>query len=156
MLDLEWTCIRPVEMQHPPYWLTYQAVDRIDEVEYSKLSSEYIDVLEEEEKQMTKESKLPEKVANGLTYAELLRGLWQQGTFWYCFALDSPMGLHHIFYNRLRPRYQVPDENTFNDGFYIATPTFWTTRAWDFMISKTKDEAKYDDDLRNAFQMSSP
>jgi hypothetical protein len=71
--DLEWTCIRPIEMQHPPYWLTYEAVDRIDEVEYSELSDEFINVLEEEEIQMTRECKLAAKVADGLTYAELLR-----------------------------------------------------------------------------------
>jgi hypothetical protein len=152
LLDLEWTCIRPVEMQHPPYWLTYEAVDRINEVEYSKLSDEFINVLEEEETRMTKESTLPETVVDGLTYAELLRRSWQQGTFWYCLALDSPTGLHHIFYNRLRPKYQVPDESTFDEGFYITAPTFWTTRAWDFMISKAQDKAKYDDELRNAFE----
>ncbi|KAK2792732.1 hypothetical protein FQN52_002794 [Onygenales sp. PD_12] len=153
LLDLEWMCIRPVEMQHPPYWLTNQAVDRIDEVEYSKLGNEFIDILEEEERLMTKESTLPEEVTNGLTYAELLRRLWRQGTFWYCFGLDSPTGLHHIFYNRLKPRYQVPDKDSFDDGFYIVAPTFWTTRAWDFMFSKRKDKAKYDDELRKAFQM---
>ncbi|KAK2790429.1 hypothetical protein FQN53_009452 [Emmonsiellopsis sp. PD_33] len=156
LLDLEWMCIRPVEMQHPPYWLTNQAVDRIDEVEYSKLGNEFIDILEEEERQMTKESTLPEEVTNGLTYAELLRRLWRQGTFWYCFGLDSPTGLHHIFYNRTKPRYQVPDKDSFDDGFYIVAPTFWTTRAWDFMFSKSKDKAKYDDELRKAFRMPSP
>ncbi|KAJ4300568.1 hypothetical protein N0V88_003247 [Collariella sp. IMI 366227] len=29
LIDLEWTCALPVEMLHPPFWLTGQAIDRI-------------------------------------------------------------------------------------------------------------------------------
>ncbi|QSS59765.1 hypothetical protein I7I51_04561 [Histoplasma capsulatum] len=158
LVDLEWACIRPIEMQHPPYWLTSQAVDRIDEDRYSEICSEFIDVLEEEEKKMVEE-RLLEMVEDDLSYTELLKRLWRKGTFWYCLALDSPTGLHHIFYNRIRPRYQIPykqpEESKFDDAFYIAAPTFWSSKAWDFMISKAEDKEQYDKQLLNAFQVHS-
>lgn len=37
LVDLEWACSRPIEMQHPPFWLTANAVDRIDEPLYNEL-----------------------------------------------------------------------------------------------------------------------
>lgn len=40
LIDLEWACSLPVEMQHPPYWLTSQAVDCLvddDLVEFDKI-----------------------------------------------------------------------------------------------------------------------
>ncbi|PGH13156.1 hypothetical protein AJ79_03863 [Helicocarpus griseus UAMH5409] len=135
LVDLEWACVRPIEMQHPPYWLTSQA---------------------EEEKKMAKEIGPFNIAEENLSYSGLLEKLWKEGTFWYCFALDSLTGLHHIFYNRIRPRYQTPytgsKEFKFDDAFYIAAPTFWDTKAWNVMLSKAEDKEKYDKELLDALQ----
>ncbi|PGH06031.1 hypothetical protein GX51_02622 [Blastomyces parvus] len=153
LVDLEFACIRPIEMQHPPYWLTSQAVDRIDEDQYSKVCNDFINVFEKEERKMLKEKHL-KMVRNDLSYTELLKRLWRQGTFWYCLALDSPTGLHHIFYNRIRPRFQIPYEEPkeFDGAFYIAAATFWSSQVWDFVASKDEDKKKYDEQLLDAFQ----
>jgi hypothetical protein len=54
IIDLEWACSQPVEMQLPPYWLTSKAVDGFDEpesvAELETLLKEYFDIYEEEEK----------------------------------------------------------------------------------------------------------
>lgn len=66
VLDLEWACVLPIEMQQPPHWLTSQAVDGIDEHEYGELSNEFIDRIQREETEMTEpQQKIP--------YAELLK-----------------------------------------------------------------------------------
>jgi hypothetical protein len=52
VLDLEWVCSRPVEMLHPPYWLTNQSVDRIDAHEYEQMHREFMDALEDEERRL--------------------------------------------------------------------------------------------------------
>ncbi|OJD23233.1 hypothetical protein ACJ73_05412 [Blastomyces percursus] len=160
LIDLEWACVRPIEMQHPPYWLTSQAVDRIDETQYSEMCTEFIDDFEQVEKTMLGgDERSMAIVGCDFSYTELLKRLWEKGIFWYCFALDSLAGLHHIFYHRIRPRYQIPysqsQEFQFGTGFYITTPTFWCPKAWDFAKSKVKDEEKYDEQLRDAFQFDS-
>jgi hypothetical protein len=30
IIDLEWACVRPIQMQHPPYWLTNRSLDSLD------------------------------------------------------------------------------------------------------------------------------
>ncbi|KKZ67303.1 hypothetical protein EMCG_07022 [[Emmonsia] crescens] len=159
LIDLEWACVRPIEMQHPPYWLTSQAVDRIDETQYSEICNEFIDAFEQVERNILDERSTA-MIGCDFSYTELLKRLWKQGTFWYCFALDSPTGLHHIFYHRIRPRYQIPygesEKSKFDDGFYITAPTFWCPKAWSFMISKAKEKEKYDERLLNAFRVDSP
>jgi hypothetical protein len=153
VIDLEWACIRPIEMQHPPYWLTSQVVDRVDEAQYSVVCNEFMEIFQQEEQKMM--NKELEKGAEDLFFTTLLKRLWERGTFWYCWALDSPTGLHHIFYNRIRPKYTALDESAFEASFYHVAPTFWSKDALDLMISKTKDKEKYDKQLRDAFQVSS-
>ncbi|KKZ61481.1 hypothetical protein EMCG_00143 [[Emmonsia] crescens] len=143
VIDLEWACIRPLEMQHPPYWLTNEAVDIIDENLYGKLRQDYMTAFQQEE----------EKLANGLFYTKLLNRLWETGTFWYCLALDSITGICQIFNRRLKSKYSILDESAFEDRFYFVAPTFWCINAWKLIRSKAKQKKEYDEDLQQAFQV---
>ncbi|KAK2796770.1 hypothetical protein FQN50_009451 [Emmonsiellopsis sp. PD_5] len=176
LLDLEWACIRPVEMQHPPYWLTSQTVDRIDEVRYGQMCSEFIGIFEQEEKKMATITQgghgngknnmtvLGNGMAPSFTsYAELLKHLWKQGTFWYSLALDSPTGLHHVFYNRIKPKYRTPHDkdsekeiDEFDLAFYTSTPMFWSRNALRFIATKDDAKKRYDEQLLQAFQAPFP
>jgi hypothetical protein len=78
VIDLEWACVRPLEMQHPPYWLTSQAVDRIDEAQYSEIYNEFMDVFRREEMKMMKRDL--EKGVDDLFFTKLLKRLWETGT----------------------------------------------------------------------------
>lgn len=152
LLDLEWACAQPIEMQHPPYWLTTRWVDKIDEDQYSKFSNEYISAIAEEEEKAT-EQRFLGKETNELPYSERLKKLWEHGTFRYTLALNSPSRLHNIFFSRILPMYQTTeDKDRFEDAFFIATSTFWCTRAWDFIRCKGEDKEQYDKDLEDAFQ----
>ncbi|ERF74114.1 hypothetical protein EPUS_06383 [Endocarpon pusillum Z07020] len=50
LVDLEWACSRPIEMVHPPYWLTSQSVDDINLDQYTELHKEFMDAFQEEER----------------------------------------------------------------------------------------------------------
>ncbi|OJD12456.1 hypothetical protein AJ78_06952 [Emergomyces pasteurianus Ep9510] len=115
VIDLEWACSRPLEMQHHPYWLTNEAVDIVDENLYGKIRQDYMTAFQQEEEKMT----------NGLFYMKLLNELWETGTFWYCLALYSITRICQIFNGRLKSKYSILDESAFEDGFYFVAPTFW-------------------------------
>ncbi|KAJ5545186.1 hypothetical protein N7535_006432 [Penicillium sp. DV-2018c] len=49
IIDLEWACSHPVEMIHPPFWLTNQDIDSINMDEYGNIHKEFMDAFLEEE-----------------------------------------------------------------------------------------------------------
>lgn len=50
LIDLEGACSLPIEILHPPYWLTGMAVDSIEPCEHNNSRSEFMDILAVEEK----------------------------------------------------------------------------------------------------------
>lgn len=52
LIDLEWACSHPVEMIHPPHWLTDEAIDLITKDDYGSLHKEFMHVFAEEEAQI--------------------------------------------------------------------------------------------------------
>lgn len=54
LIDLEWACAFPVELQTPPYWLTGRPIDDIERGEhlqtFEKVVIEFIEALDEQEK----------------------------------------------------------------------------------------------------------
>lgn len=154
LLDLEWACVRPIEMQHPPYWMTRQTIGKIDEAEYDEMYKEYLDIVQQEERKILEMEGVSGTAVDDLFYTNLLGRLWESGTFWYCLAIDSPAALHDIFYKRLQPRYPAPRKEEFERSFYHASTTFWCPKAWELITSKIKDKEEYDKQLRDAFQVS--
>ncbi|KAJ0419658.1 hypothetical protein BJY00DRAFT_324220 [Aspergillus carlsbadensis] len=114
VIDLEWACARPIEMLHPPRWLTNQAVDEMDAKEYGAVHGEFMDVMEEEE------GKLPPLDggdANGAptaTISSYLRDGWARGTLWYTVALYCPPGFPQVFYSHIHPREKERDKEEYD------------------------------------------
>ncbi|TQN64691.1 hypothetical protein CSHISOI_10738 [Colletotrichum shisoi] len=50
LIDLEWICALPVEALTVPYWLTGQALNQINETEFSKIQQDFIYAVEVEER----------------------------------------------------------------------------------------------------------
>ena len=53
LIDLEWACSLPMQMQSPPYWLTSQAVDHLTGerfAEYDRVREEFMEAFQHEEK----------------------------------------------------------------------------------------------------------
>lgn len=141
-IDLEWACSRPLEMIHPPYWLTNQAIDLISLDEYRALHEEFMAVLEVEEMKMSSDSPL--------VLHSALQESWDKGTFWCSLALNSPTALFKIFYDYIQPRFSRADNG--DTKFWVVTTPYWSFNAFDFIKQKVNDKKQYDIALEEAFK----
>ncbi|KAE8356518.1 hypothetical protein BDV28DRAFT_154542 [Aspergillus coremiiformis] len=148
LVDLEWTCSLPVEMLHPPYWLTSRGVDQLYKGEhldaFSKIHAEFMDVFEEEEQA---HSQTGHKTF-GLT--SIMRKGWEFGNFWYFHALETPKGLYNIFLEHIQPRFSKPDDAGMVEFERTISP-YWARDVQKFLDDKMKDKEIYEGHLRDAF-----
>lgn len=165
VIDLEWAAVLPLEFSQTPYWLTNQAVDVIDIDEYSQLREEFLEIWQCEERSIAP--------WNGGRYSYILDTTWRLGTFWYVLALQSPTGLHRLFYERILPHFDVQREGhkiwqshglwknydfwkipSFwkHEQFFMDVYPHWTEGAHDLIVQKVQDKAEYDENLLRAFQ----
>lgn len=144
LVDLEWACSRPLEMIHPPYWLTSQPIDMIDQDTYEPLHREFTSALKEEEEKMGVHLQSPPRL-----YSIMQEG-WERGTFWCSLALNTPMALFKIFYDHIQPRFSKAHKD--DEAFWLITMRYWTFGAFDFLERKVVDKERYDACLRRAFE----
>ncbi|QKX57558.1 uncharacterized protein TRUGW13939_04675 [Talaromyces rugulosus] len=156
LIDLEWTCSLPVEMLHPPYWLTSRGVDQLYKGEhlddFSKIHSEFMNVFEEEEQA---HSQAGHKT---LGLASIMRKGWEIGNFWYFHAIQSPKGLYNLFLEHIQPRFAKIDGAGMAEFERTISP-YWTPNTQSFLDGKMKEKERYDERLRDAFaaaQVESP
>jgi len=142
-IGLEWACSRPVEMIHPPYWLTNQAIDLISQDDYQSLHEEFLDAFAEEEAKIT-------PVSETLYLHPILQQGWERGTFWCSLALNSPTALFKIFYDYIQPRFFRAHHD--DSMFWTITMPYWTFDTFAFIEHKVKDKEQYDTALREAFE----
>jgi Phosphotransferase enzyme family len=145
LIDLEWACSLPIEMQHPPYWLTGRAVDELQKGQhltaFTRLHEEFIDAFEKEERLLS-----PTK--HGTLYRTNIMTGWKIGNFWYFHALDSPKGIYNLFLQHIQPRFAPSHDET---EFDRTVAPYWATDADEVIASKIKDIEVYTDQLRKVF-----
>lgn len=148
LVDLEWACALPIEMVHPPYWLTSTAVDRIVSDEHNEVRSAFMSALATEEKSYFSHSSNRDSSAP-LTLSRLMGVAWDRGTFWYSLALSSPTGLFTIFDKELQSRFinKCPD----HDAFDQIMPWYWDQDVVSTLKHKLEDRAAYDVQLQHEF-----
>lgn len=142
VIDLEWACAKPIEMLHPPEWLTSQAVDEINDDAYNTQRLEFMSVLQEEEQRMCGGSD---------SISKTMHQGWSNGTFWYSLALQSPTGIFSIFYDRIQPQFER--SHATDPNFYRISYPYFTTDAHAFIAHKLQQRADYDRQLRTEFDM---
>jgi hypothetical protein len=67
--------------------------------------------------------------------------------------LDSPTGLHSIFYKYIQPRFKAAHEE--DAAFYLITSKYRGADAEKFAGMKVKHNEEHDKQLRNAFEAES-
>ena len=144
LIDLEWACVLPAEMIHPPYWLSSQSIDTIKLDDYEPLHKEFMCAFVAEEIQM-----FP-GLQGSFRLSNILQQGWESGTFWCCLALDSPTALFAIFYDYIQPRFCKAHSEDSN--FWAVTIRYWQLDALPFLKQKVKDKEQYDESLRKAFE----
>ncbi|KAI1942274.1 hypothetical protein LOZ12_002574 [Ophidiomyces ophidiicola] len=154
IIDLEWTCTQPIEMLRAPYWLTDRSVDNLlpeDGLEeFTKMHAEFLESFEKEEKKMQDRDPNFNIPLFGRQFTDIMRSCWENGSFWFFYALENPKGLFSLFYYHLLPRYGPTDPN-----FYNGFCSYWAVDAAELVGKKLKDKEDYDIKLREAFQKES-
>ena len=102
LIDLEWACVRPLEMILPPIWLTGKRVDEMPRGDildaYNHLLKEFFICFEEEERKA-----FNQKVS--LLAMKSIRDCWHNGKIWYFHALDNPKVLVNLFFQHIRQHF---------------------------------------------------
>ncbi|EFW18225.1 hypothetical protein D8B26_005058 [Coccidioides posadasii str. Silveira] len=142
IIDLEWAAALPVEFIGTPLWLTQESIDCINAEKYDQIRQEFMGIFIEEEKHCPAD--------HAIQRASTMQKSWEQGIFWYVAGLESPTGLHSIFYKRLQPLYDK--KHAQNTDFLLMACEYWRRNAMDFIRSRMKDKKAYDERLREAFE----
>lgn len=148
LIDLEWACFFPIEMQTPPYWLTGRPIDDIERGEhlqtFEKVMTEFIDTFEEQETNFNG--------AENAFQSNALRKCWDRGSFWYFQAVHSPKGMLRVFIEHIQRRY-CEDHCTQRVFDHTVSP-YWCIGAGDLIEKKVAEEAEYKDRLKKRFVIS--
>ncbi|KAF3899478.1 APH domain-containing protein [Trichophyton interdigitale] len=142
LVDLEWGCSLPIEMIHPPYWLTGEFVDTIKEDEYKRLWTEFIQILAQEELDTKREPLLSTIMTRG----------WEIGTFWYSLALQNPFAIFRLFIDRIQTRLIREDiYELYEQEYGLIMASHWAFDITETMNKKVEDRREYDNKLRHTF-----
>lgn len=148
LIDLEWACSLPIEMLHPPHWLTSRGVDQLERGDhldaYESVRAEFADVFEEQERLF-----YPTHM-NPLSYAQIMRKGWAIGNFWYFQSLNNPRGLYNIFLQHIQPKFG--DSRGASSMFDQVVAPYWSNDMASVVAMKIKDKGIYDDQLRKEFE----
>ena len=147
VIDLEWACTLPVEMQQPPYWLTDRGVDGLtgeNFVAFDEFRKEFMEAFAEKEKQLIKTK------PNTWTRTQLMEDSWNTGKFFYFYGLNSTAGICNLFWSHLQPRF-APSHGT-DEAFNRIFAAYWKSKSDEFVSAKVDDKQKYDKELRVIFE----
>jgi hypothetical protein len=150
IIDLEWACSLPIEMQHPPYWLTSQTVDSLADEElalFEEKYSEFHEIFAREEALQSLGS--DEQPLVSLSRASIMQKGWECGNFFFFLALDSISGLYGIFIQHLQPRFA---DHFANRNFEHIVSSYWCSESQEFVVGKIQQKREYDRRLREAFE----
>lgn len=147
VVDLEWACSLPIEMIHPPSWLSTEFVDCITPEDYEPLHSEFVRIFGEEEARLGNGNSLG--TTDNVLHPIMASGL-ERGTFWVSLALSSPSALFKICEKHIFPRfYQIDPEDS---KFFAGISAFWDIGAHPWLRQRSKDCEQYNINLLEAFK----
>ncbi|KAL4877851.1 hypothetical protein BJY04DRAFT_209593 [Aspergillus karnatakaensis] len=149
LVDLEFACSVPIEMIHPPHWLTTMAVDRIQPEEYDQQRLEFMALLAEEER-------CHSFGKDELRLSNVMGTAWSMGTFWYSLALATPSGVFSIFRNHIRPcfiRRPADNDPEEDDRSLEFMPWYWARNLAAIYGRKVADKRVYDGQPQHEFDV---
>lgn len=153
IIDLEWACSLPMEMQSPPHWLTGRCVDQLEGehlVAYNHMHEEFMEAFENEER--LQYNTVGEK--ESLLRTRTMRRTWEFGGYFYFHALESPTGFFNLFLQHIWPRF--PASEAAKRGFDEALSPFWGFDADEVTSRKMNDREEYEISLRALFEAKAP
>ena len=151
VVDLEWACSLPLQMQNTPHWLTSLGVDELigeHFTEYEMVREEFMQEFETEEKLQDRTKVL--RINNDLPRTRTMRRAWETGSFFYFRALDSTVGLFNLWGQNIQPRFSKADSHLEEKLNAVLAP-YWCHDAEVVTAAKMKDLELYVEQLRAMF-----
>lgn len=155
IVDVEWCCSLPIEMQHPPFWLSGHAVDDLEgekEKLFQDVCEEFLDIFEEEER------------ALGSDFCtQVMRLALDMKSHWLWACLREPRATCNIFCDHLQPQYppvrseqeeqaathSEEEEDDRQIQFQRVVASYFTTNGSGLVKRKCLDRIDYIDKLRS-------
>ena len=131
LIDLEWACSLPVEMQQPPYWITGDTLDHLtgEKLEnFVQARNKFMSIFECEEKMSMDASQAPR--------TRTMQRNWETGSFWFFSALDTTKALYNIFYRNIYPNFSASFP-------YQEVSHYWRMDTDKIIQAKLKDRQIY-------------
>ena len=144
LIDLEYICALPIQMWHPPRFLTGRNIDQITGEhlkEYSNVRAEFTSVLKE------MESSRPEKKSS-LSLADVMDDGWETGRFWYSVGLTSVNGCYSLFMDHVYWNYSKSPRTK---AMFEHLSRFWSQSPDHVVMKKLVDRNEYDLNLKRLF-----
>ena len=147
LIDMEWACSLPVEMQQPPHWLISCGVDEM----VGESLSKYNEIREEFMEEFEKNERATHQHHNNLLLTRTMKRTWLTGGFFYFHAVNSTVGLYNIFQQHIQSRF-TKDECTSADMDNTLS-IFWGEEAEKVRAAKVQDRDVYKIQLRELFEI---
>ncbi|KAF2459375.1 hypothetical protein BDY21DRAFT_413954 [Lineolata rhizophorae] len=148
LIDLEWACSLPMEMECPPHWLSNRGVDQLTDeylTEFNELREEFMSAFESEERLLCPADE------QALLHTSAMKRGCENGNFWYFSALESTRGLYNIFNQHMRPMF-VSSNDTEAETFDRVLSNYWSPKAAKTVAAKLKDKETYKSQLLEVFE----
>jgi hypothetical protein len=155
LIDLEWACVRPVEMLLAPVWLTGRRVDMLppgkDLDTYLAKLEEFFDAFDQEQSALVQ----TQNSAVSLT-TDIMRKGFASGQFWFLHALDNPKTACNLFFQHILPRFSGSTSENNMSGFKRHLAHLWNSNSQTIIDKKLKDRELYEEELKKMFKSGSP
>ena len=139
IVDLEWFCSLPTEVQHPPFWLSGHAVDDLDgenEHDFMSVCDDFLEVLAKEEDGLS--------LASPGFYNNTMREAVKKGMHWFWACVQQPRATYNLFLDHVQPHF-APTHSQEEEAiqFQQIVGPYWTYNAPGFIDRKISERSKY-------------
>lgn len=152
IVDLEWTCSLPIEMQQLPFWFSGHEGDDFlgdeaaeNEQAYVSACKEFLDVFGYEQSRRCL-TRLPVDARSIISTA------LDKKSHWYFAALCWPRTAYSFLIDHLQPMFAPSHADLEVAKFQDVFTPYYATNASKFIEQKLKDKAEYDRTLRELLE----
>lgn len=150
LIDLEWACVRPVEMLLPPVWVTGKRVDQLPPGEhldaYHAVLEEFFDTFDREQISFP-----PLQNSDVLLTTDVMRKGFETGHFWFFHALDNPKVACNLFFQHVLPIFAGSTSGKSVAAFKGCLAQLWQRNSKEAIEKKLRDRELYEKKLTVLF-----
>ncbi|KAJ4512100.1 hypothetical protein HRR83_006057 [Exophiala dermatitidis] len=153
IVDIEFSCALPREMQHPPFWLSGHELDDLDgegtqenEEKFERACEEFLRILEEED----------DDDGDGETfsicprdYAQAMRDSLRRKQHWYLTAVKVPRIAYNTFVNKIQPQFAFSHSEEEAGKFQDVMAKYWRVDTVAFFEQKRHEWSNHLSQLRS-------